>query len=370
VLTPASADILFFRMEGARITPETAEEFRSMPEVEHVFPQLSAAFPVSADFQMESVGAGFTTDIILFGADFELVGDKAVPRIVEAARNADPPRVPVLISEYFLDAYNLGLAESSGMPKLSRSAIHGVEFDLLLGESTIGLGESAAAPRIVPAKIVGLTPNPLLFGVTMPIDGLREYNRIYAPEKKEAYAALHVDAVDPEGITAIREKAQEKKLGFSAQADVLERYLRVVGSIEGLLIGALAIVLALSAIGVFTTMAAVIRDQRPRWGLYRATGMRPMGVMGLAQGYALAAAIPAAIVATGFCAGVSAALSRFLGDSIAELSIFPGNPFALTAQTVAVIFIFALFFALLPACLYALPISRTRPVKLLSERSL
>lgn len=370
VVTPASSDVFFLKLEGPRITPGAVDQFRAMPEVARAYPQLSASFPVSADFEMQSLGVGFVTDIILFGVDFDLLRDTISPEAWAVHERQNDGAVPVLISEYFLDAYNLGLAESSGMPKLSRSSVLGVEFDLLMGESTIGMGAVSAAPKARRARVVGMTPDPLLFGVTMPIEPLREANQRYTPRKQEAYAALHIDLASPEGQEAVREKAGELKLGFSAQADILERYLRVVGSIEGLLLAGLLMVVALGGVGVFATTAAALRDFRPRWGLYRAAGLGPGGVLVLAQGYVLAAAVPGAVLAGLGCAAVARGLSMTVGETISNLSIFPGDPFALGWEAYSAVLIFSLFFAGIPAGIFSFISLRKKPVELLSERSL
>lgn len=370
VVLPQSSELMFLRIEGQKIGEETVEQIRGLDGVERVYPQLSASFPVSAEFNMQSVGAGFQTDIILFGIDREMVAESINPAAEQLGPvNGEAP-VPVLISDYFLDAYNLGLAESSGMPKLSRSAVLGIDFELILGESTVGIGEVQSSTEFLPARVVGMTPNPLLFGVTAPIEKVREWNLRYTPGKDLSYAAVHLDVTEPEAIPELREKIEAMKLRFEAQADILDRYLRLVATIQGLLLGAFVLVASIAAIGVTTTMAAAIRDQRPRWGLYRATGFSPMSVLRLAMGHAIAAALPAALVASGLCLGIAAILSALFHDALENLSIFPGDPFSLGVTVHLAIFAFCLLFAIVPAIVFTLPICRARPMRLLSERSL
>ena len=369
VLRPSSTDVFMFKMEGPKISEKALEEIRALDGVAAVHAQMPASFPVSASFEMDRLNVGFTTDIIMFGVDRALI-EKDLAPTAEFPRKREGDPLPALITEYFLDAYNLGLAESASMPKLSRGAIVGVAFDVILGESQTGLGKSKVAKKTVPARIVGLTNNPLLFGVIIPIEDMREYNKRYQPGKELTFAALHVDLKSPEDAAAVEKKAGELKLRFEAQKEVLERYLKIVGTIELFLVAAFVIVLALASVGVFTTFAACIRERRPAWGLHRATGLGRRGVLLLATGHAIAAALPAAAIAIGACVLVSTLLTRFLGVYTAQLSILPGNPFHFGVAGGAAVLVFAVLFSLVPAWLFALPICRARPVVLLSERSL
>lgn len=369
VVRPASSDIMMFKVDGPKISDKAYEEFKKLDGVAAVYAQMPAGFPVSADFEMNSLNVGFTTDIIMFGVDRELVAKDVAPGIDFPAKKASDP-VPALITEYFLDAYNLGLAESANMPKLSKTALLGVGFDLILGESQTGLGSTSVPSQTKRARVAGLTANPLLFGVIIPIENMREYNKTYRAGKEPTYAALHIDLASPEDADAVKAKATELKLRFEAQKEVLDRYLRIVGTIEQCLLGAFVLVFALAAVGVFTTFAAALQERRPAWGLHRATGLSRFGVMLLACGHAVAAAIPSALLATAGCVAVSLLLTNFFSRYTEQLSILPGNPFHFGWETALAILVFSLIFSLLPALILTTPICRARPVKLLSERSL
>ncbi len=368
VVRPATTDLLFFRMEGRKLGPEDVETFRAMPEVAAIYPQVSAAFPVSADFQMETVGAGFITDVILFGAPKELIAAELAVD-VPFPPDDEEALVPVLISEYFLDAYNLGLAESAGMPKLSRSAILGVEFDLLLGDSITGLGQRRDDSMRRRARIVGLTRQPLLFGITAPADMVREWNRVYTPERADETAILHMDLASPEDAEAVRAVARERQLRFEAQRDVLARYLRVVATIEALLAGGFLVVAGIALVGVVTTVGAVVAERRPAWGLHRATGLGRRGVLLLATGHGVAAGLPSGLLAAGLVYTAFELLHARLGD-FAEVSFLPLAAVVPGAAELGAIVGLAVVFAVLPTLFFTIPILFARPVSLLAERSL
>ncbi len=371
VLRPARADVLFLRLEAPRIREEMAEQVRALDGVERVLPQLAAAFPVSAILDRPNLDIYFETDVILFGVDEPLVeeGLGADQRFLPRESPDDP--LPVVVSEYFLDAYNLGFAETAGLPRLSRHAVVGMEFQLILGESTIGLGEAGARPRTVRSRIVGLVSDPLLIGAIVPREELAEFNREFAaPGSQAGYAALHVDIESPEDFGRVEEFARANRMSARAQRDVLEGYLRIVRGVEMGLLGAFGIVALLASVGLFTTTAAVIRDRRPAWGLHRATGLSGFWVLLLGSGHALSAAIPSAIIACGGIYGASRGLGALVGETIADIAFIPGNPLALSWEVFAATAGFALLFALVPAVLFSFPIAAGKVQKLLGERSL
>ncbi len=368
ILRPTTSTMMFFQMEGPKISQDVTDQIAAMPEVAMVHRQLSANFPVSANFDIETFNVGFSTDVILLGVDKMLVEDSIGSQFVWPPHDGNP--IPVIVSEYFVDAYNLGFAESANLPKLSPNAVKGVSFDLLFGESTLDLAASSVEPEMRSARIAGLTDNPTLFGLTIPIETLIEYNKKYQPHKPVAYSTLHVDLASPEGAEAVEAKATELKIGFEAQREKLARYLQIVLTLEAILASALSVVLALAGIGIFTTTAASVRERRPAWGLHRATGLGRFGVFVLATGHALTAAIPAGIAACLLSLGVSVALTNTFGSWLEQLTIISANPFALGLEVYAAIMISAAVLALIPAWLFALPIMAAQPISLLSEKSL
>ncbi len=369
IVQPASGELLFFKFEGQKIPGSFVDELRAREDVETVFPQMPAYFPVSASFNMESVGMGFTTDVILFGIDSGMVQKDVSKPFTFDAPKTNSDFIPVIVSDYFLDAYNLGFAESAGMPKLSRTAFLGVEFEMMLGESTLGLGESRAAPVTRKARVVGMTSDPLLFGITIPLETMRDFNKRFVPKNENVYTVLHVDLRSPEDTEAVQAFVEGKKYNFRAQKEVLDRFLKVVGTVEGILAGGFLIVLALATVGVFSTAATAMRERRPAWGLHRATGLGPGGVLMLACGHGLAAAIPSMAIAAGLTWGISQGLAGLIAE-YSDLSFLAGNPFDVSIYTYISIASFSLAFSLVPMILFTLPICRKRPVALLAERSL
>ena len=72
-------------------------------------------------------------------------------------------------------------------------AAKGREFTLILGESTIGATSPTAPVRHVRCRVVGLTPNPRLVGIAVPLDAVAAWNAEYAPRTSATYSALHID---------------------------------------------------------------------------------------------------------------------------------------------------------------------------------
>jgi hypothetical protein len=93
-------------------------------------------------------------------------------------------------------------------------------------------------------------------------------------------------------------------------------------------------------------------------------------VLILASGHALAAAIPAGLVACGLTYATSRVLTSNFGEYLESLTIIPSNPFAVGLPVFAAVMLASILLAILPAWLFALPIMAARPVTLLSEKSL
>ncbi len=368
IIKGGSTDIFFLKLEGPKINDSTVADFKALPDVENVYAQMPALFPASASFQMETLGLGFDTDVILFGIDKKMVEDDLVPGRDFPGIDPLGEPVPALVSEYFLDAYNLGLAEGTELPKLSRSAFLGVEFDILAGESVTGLSAGGKDTGTFRSRVIGLTSDPNLFGVIIPIETMREFNRKFSSVPPR-YAMLHIDVESPEGLPAVEELAKERRLEFIAQKETLERYLRILTTVEYLLISALFMVLLLGATGVFTTVAGSIRERRPVWGLHRATGMTRLQVLILSLTNICVAIVPSFILCLIVCQAASITMQRFI-DSLSEFSLIPGNPLELNLVSIAAIIGFLFFFAIVPTLFFTIPILRKHPTVLLSERSL
>jgi hypothetical protein len=350
-----STDVAFVRLGTGRIPAAQVEAARAIPEAERVLVQRGATFPVSARFGIPGTDSVFGTDVILHGAPRDLIApDLLVPGMAFALPAGPRQPVPVLLSAFFLDLYNLGLADSMGMPKLSPFAAIGREFELALGESSVGLAESRATPRTVTCRIVGLTPHPSLIGLVAPEEALLAWNAEFGPPAAAQDAsALHIDARTAGDVPAVMERLAAMGLDAKAQSDVAERHRAALASARlGLALGAL-VTLLLAAVGVGATSMAAFRERQPVLALHRATGLSPRAALGLVAAQSAALAMLAALAGGAGAFGLSVAAERLRERYAGDLALVTADVTAFGAEEAIIAVVLAVAMVAVPPVIVA-----------------
>lgn len=177
IVRPPALNLSLVRFQTRNITDPDLEVFRSIPGVSRVDPQMPIAFPIHAEGHLAPMQDDIVTEIVIHGVPRELVAD-AVPADEPFDWTFDASRpCPAVISSYFLDLYNLGIAESNRLPKLNENALVGKTFTLVLGQSVIVPGMGAGKTRRVSCAVAGFTRDPNLAGVAIPLSAARAFNQ-------------------------------------------------------------------------------------------------------------------------------------------------------------------------------------------------
>jgi hypothetical protein len=301
---PQTQDVgLFgFRMAvpQAHLTQQVLDQIAAMPETRHLYPVIVLTFPTSASASF--LGNEFSTDAVVAGIDAGLVageiasGESFAP--VDWLEQGE--KVPVLLSSYFLDLYNLMYSQTIGAPALSERTVIGFEFDLILGESVLGGRLATAHERTVRCRIVGLTRNPQLLGVTIPRQNAEQMQRWYAamnglpPEVNCSYAFLEVH--DTSQVAAIARRLAEMNLVADTPTYMEER----VATLSRLLTISSAalrlIILAITLFGCACLMVLQMAHRRPSLVFLHVSGVPGPTIFGLMVGEAGGVALAAAAV--------------------------------------------------------------------------
>jgi hypothetical protein len=280
VLRPKALNVIWLQVETASITPDTVEAVRALPGVRRISPEATVRFPVSAEGSL--AGQTYRTDISLTGVEPWALGEDAPETFAFDPKSQGD--VPAVLSRYFLDLYNMTLAESNNLPKLSETAVVGRRFTLFLGESSLhavdGPLRDGRGVRTMPCRIVGLSANPDLLGMALPLEAIEAFNADYGLRDKR-YRALHVELESAQSVEAIEEQLPALGLLLHDRSASWRRVLvgvRAAGAgLAGL--GALAFLLAvaymLSAIGWMLSLRC--REM----ALYQALGATPRQVLRL-----------------------------------------------------------------------------------------
>lgn len=279
LLRPRSIELVWLQVETASITPQTLEKVRRIPGVRRVSPEATIRFPISAEGTL--AGTSMTTDITVTGVESWLLG-KDVPSTFTYRPNANQ-EVPAVLASYFLDLYNTALAESNQLPKLSPSAVIGRRFRLRLGESSLrsASGESANS-RVaeVNCRIVGLSRDPNLLGLLIPLETVEAFNEWYGIRDKK-YRALHVELESPEALDALKELLPA--LGLEL-ADPMAAWRRVMVFVRLIGWGFVAfgmLVFLLSLAYLASSVNWILAGRRRERGIFQALGATAGRVAGL-----------------------------------------------------------------------------------------
>jgi hypothetical protein len=335
------------------IEATTVERVASMPGVRRAYPKLRAAFPAAAFGGKELLGREIGThEVPLEGLDPALIagelkgplpfadplagggatcgGDDACgparycerPSGEGAGRCSDP--VPVLVSRYLIELFNKGIAPAHGYPPVAASLLaraEGLPFRLELGASMLGRAPRGA-PRAVRARIVGVSPNAIDLGLTLPLGVMERWNREYAGEAAAARrSSLLVRVTSADRVAPLVEAAAREGL---APRDERARDLSAMVNGVAALLGLVSLVmLAVASSNIAFTFRALVAERTAEIGLYRALGATPGDVR--AWLLALAAAVGAAAGAAGALLARGAA---WLADRAAASGLpeFPFKP--------------------------------------------
>jgi hypothetical protein len=368
IVEPAAMDVAFLRLQAGSLNDETVDRLRRMEGVAAVHPQMTTDFPAMASAGLPGMSGAFESEAAIFGVPESLVAAELPPGTQFRATDPNQP-VPVLVSAYFLDIYNLGIAEANRLPKLSERAAIGLNMEFLLGETTIGMG-SRAQTATVRGRIIGLTHDPNLMGLVVPLDVMANWNRHMNRDYQPRYIRIMVDAESPAAALALKEQIDAMGLRTTMAAEDLERYGQGITAAELTLAGLLVAILSLAGVGIGSTVAMSTRERRAAWGIQRAMGMKPATlVMLVASEGILIGAICGGIAAT-LCAIIAAWSRNQFGEVLDTLAFLPGDPLALGLVAYGGIAVLCAVLVVLPLAISALLAARQEPIRLLGERSL
>lgn len=273
LLRPKSLEVTWLQVQTAIITPETLEKVRAVPGVRRLSPEATLRFPASAEADL--LGNRYRTDISVTGIEPWLLGEEAPTSFTYNMEEGG--EVPAVLARYFLDLYNMTLAESNGLPKLSRQAAIGRHFVLHLGVSSIrsqpiyGKEDKVAS---VHCRIVALSRNPELLGLLIPLEAVEQMNAWYGLTEKH-YQAIHVEVETPEAIDRIKARLGDWQLEIHDPSQTWRRALTFVDllGLGFLLFGALVFALALAY--MLASLSAMLMKRRRERALFQALGASP-----------------------------------------------------------------------------------------------
>jgi hypothetical protein len=335
-----------------------------------VLGQVPARFPVSANAKINRIDFSFDTDIVLHGVPVELLQSDLEPgtRFEWTPGSTEP--VPVAVSSYFLDMYNLGLAEGTGMPKLSRAAALGREFTMIVGESTLGLAARNATPKHISCRVVALSSNPFLVGVSAPVEFVEHWNREMGGDPAPKFSLLHVDVADTRDMDATIDAIRALRVRVERPGTTLEPVRAALGGLESGLGLVVLLVVALAVVGIVSTASVGLNERRAIWGIRRTGGTTRAALLSLVAAEAILIGLVGASAALAGLAVTLALLRALVGEWMEQIASIPATPLTLSPTAAGVTLGLALLLVLVPALATTWPLCRREPADLLREQNI
>lgn len=271
IMSPAQLSVSLIKFNTTVINDDLIAKIKALSGVAEVYPILPLSMPVCAEGRI--FGTELTTDLSVNGVDPEFVKDE-----VRKGYSFSPNTsvyLPVLVSQYFVDLYNLGIAEGNNLPKLSDSAIIGRTFDLILGESTMLFSAKPDKTKRVTCQVVGLTYNRNLLAVVAPLEKIKEFNRWYHGGDNFKYTRVIVKIGSADSIEEIRKSAEKLGLSVSSEKKTLEQFLSVINMVFIAMFSFTLLILALSVMVIANHYSLIFLDRKGEIGIFRALGGAP-----------------------------------------------------------------------------------------------
>ncbi len=272
VLRPRALSLLWLQVETAKVTPAVLDKVRAIEGVARVSPEVTLQFPVSAEANL--FGSTICSDIAVTGVEKWILGPDA-PKDFEDDPDSEKP-MPAVVSSYFLDLYNMSLAESNGMPKLSVSALVGRNFRLILGNSVVSsqipaTGAGGDLTRFVPCQVASLSYNPQLLSLMIPLKTVERFNREFGIQEP-TYRALHVELTSPEMYDSFLKALPELGLEPSNTQATWRKAALILGLVSLGFSAFGVLVFGLVAAFVFSTLNWMLTRRVREIALFRALG--------------------------------------------------------------------------------------------------
>ncbi len=375
---------LLFSSTPTGIETADVDALRALPGVAGVYPKLKLAFPSSARGGKELFGYDVgTSEMIADGIDPSLVKDDLKPggvpfedplakpgpacaddggckspqycEIVSGAaqgRCSDP--VPALVSRYMVEIFDKSLAPAHHLPPIGETLLaqaRGMTFAMRLGDSLLGKAKQGS-PRVVRARIVGISKRAIDLGLTVPLTVAARWNEEFAGKAAATRFSSVIVQVSSNGDTsAVLAAGEAKKL---TPKDTRARDVSVlISGTMGLLALVAAVIFFVSASNIAYTFRVLVTERRGEIALYRAVGATASDMRAWMLALALVVGVTGGavglVVARLLAYGADVLAAKKLPDFPFKPSTFFDFPWWLPLAAVGFAALFAILGALGPA---------------------
>jgi putative ABC transport system permease protein len=326
---------------GRIIDDDTLTELRALPGVKAVYARMRMSFLATSTLDGRDISPtamsllskipGITPQMVGSVKNIrmylEIMGTGVDPRLVAddiiAGEFKDPPEgqpIPVLLSRRMIEIYNTSFAMIRSLPQINEMVIPFIPpVPLSLNKSFISRGHRGK-PIDTKMKVVGLSHQAIMGGITVPLETAKKYNRMFVGEQAaRTYSAAIVEVNSSDFLGPVQETV--KKLGYDI--DLSER--RMAESI-GLIVTLVTlgftlislIIVGIAAVSIAHTFFMIIYERKREIGLLRAMGATRADIRRIILGEASFVGVVGGILGTGLgiliCFLVDLVVAKFLPD--------------------------------------------------------
>lgn len=288
--------------------------------------------------------------------------------------NTPPPEgrcsapIPVVVSPYLVEVFDGAIAPAHGLPRMGEiilRSVRGLVFEWDLGRAGMG-NATRGTPRRVYARLVGVSPQAVDLGVTIPLEVARRLNREYAGDAAaDRYSSAVLKLRSPADLTDVSGSIRGMS-SLTIRTSGAEQMGLMVKLITVILAFASVVTVVVAALNIAHVFLSLIAERRGEIGLMRALGatQRDIRTIILAQALALGLLASAGGLAL---ARVAAALCNHLART--RLPAFPFKPdewFVFAPSMVGAVVAFGVGACVLSAIVPAVRASRVEPASALA----
>lgn len=349
----------FTEKNDKKITQASVDEIAKIQGIKNIYKEIQ--FNDFSSLEIDLLGFGMTTDILVFGAPKGLIeGDLANKNVWD--RTTEP--YPVIIPRKLINAYNVLIANPQNLPTIGEKDLIGKQLSYYPNHSTF-FTTSTAQTAPIKLEVVGFSDKVNLLGITMSDKIVEELNNKYSDGNTGNYLDLFVET---DSFGDVPRVAQEiEKLGYST-----EYYQKDLERLSGQLaklsvsLGIISfIIFLLAGITIVSNFLASIIERRREIGLFRAIGatkfhikkliLMEAGMMGLAGSL------------LGLFAGMLTGyfLNKSVLSDFSSLVFTPDSIFQFTALSITEIILFGVLLSLAAAYIPAAKAAKMNPFQAL-----
>jgi ABC-type antimicrobial peptide transport system permease subunit len=344
-----------------RLTAETVDKIKALPEVAEVLPTNTVSGVSSLQFNL--LGQIFQTDALLYGAPFELLDSTTVTP--KDWSQYDEP-YPAVVSSKLIDLYNFSFANANNLPQLTEKNFIGSELTILLNQSTF-FAEKTGEVKQLRARIVGFSPNVKIVGITLPLETINRINKKILSQNDTYYLDATVRVKNPTDLTPVKIKLEELGLEVNTAEQSLKSLEKLFSLTELALNIFFVIMITMAGLLISSTFLAKIAEKSKEIAILKTLGLTGNKI---SQIYLLEAALVglgASIMGIALAWLLSLPLDMMIENSLKNLVYRPEKFFLFQFSQILTLIIFTIFISCCFAYFPARKAAKLDPVEILSR---